>query len=84
MLDDRFGHTAALLASQVPLADWYLRIPDPTLADALLDRIVHSSHRAEHLRYNLRTGAFLSCHCAACSEFGVRFPRIHRREQKDD
>jgi DNA replication protein DnaC len=47
VLDDRFGHTATLIASQIPVANWHLRIPDPTLADALLDRIVHSAHRIQ-------------------------------------
>ena len=45
VLDDRFGHTATLIASQVPVADWHLRIPDPTLADAILDRLVHNAQR---------------------------------------
>ena len=47
VLDDRFGHAATLISSQVPVADWHLRIPDPTLADAILDRIVHSAHRIQ-------------------------------------
>ncbi|RJP49245.1 MAG: AAA family ATPase [Anaerolineaceae bacterium] len=47
VLDDRFGHTATLIASQVPIADWHRRIPDPTLADAILDRLVHTAHRIE-------------------------------------
>ena len=47
VLDDRFGHSSTLLASQVPVADWHLRIPDPTLADAILDRIVHNAQRLE-------------------------------------
>ena len=47
VLDDRFGHTATLIASQVPVADWHLRIPDPTLADAILDRLVHNAQRIE-------------------------------------
>jgi len=45
VLDDRFGHSATLIASQVPVADWHLRIPDPTLADAILDRLVHNAQR---------------------------------------
>jgi DNA replication protein DnaC len=28
VLDDRFGHTATLIASQVPVSDWHLRIPE--------------------------------------------------------
>jgi len=47
VLDDRFGHAATLISSQVPVTDWHLRIPDPTLADAILDRIVHSAHRIQ-------------------------------------
>ena len=47
VLDDRFGHSATLISSQVPVTDWHLRIPDPTLADAILDRIVHSAQRIQ-------------------------------------
>ena len=47
VLDDRFGHTATLIASQVPVSDWHLRIPDPTLADATLDRLIHNDQRIE-------------------------------------
>lgn len=45
VLDDRFGHSATLIASQVPVADWHVRIQDPTLADAILDRLVHNAQR---------------------------------------
>jgi DNA replication protein DnaC len=47
VLDDRFGQTATLIATQVPIPDWHRRIPDPTLADAILDRLVHNAHRLE-------------------------------------
>lgn len=47
VLDDRFGQRATLLASQVPVADWHERFPDPTLADALLDRFIHNAYRLE-------------------------------------
>jgi len=45
VLDDRFGHSSVIIASQVPVTDWHVRFPDPTLADAILDRIVHNAHR---------------------------------------
>ena len=45
ILDDRYGRTATCLISQVPTTEWHARIPDPTLADALLDRILHSAYR---------------------------------------
>jgi len=47
VLDDRFGNTATLIATQVPITEWHRRIPDPTLADAILDRLVHNAHRIE-------------------------------------
>jgi DNA replication protein DnaC len=47
VLDDRFGHSSTLIASQVPVSDWHLRIPDPTLADAILDRLVHNAQRIQ-------------------------------------
>jgi DNA replication protein DnaC len=45
VFDDRFGRVSTLVASQVPVADWFARLPDPTLADSLLDRIVHNAYR---------------------------------------
>jgi DNA replication protein DnaC len=45
ILDDRFGRSSTLVVSQVPVADWYARFPDPTLGDAILDRLVHNAYR---------------------------------------
>ena len=49
ILDDRYGRSATLVATQFPIAVWHSRIPDPTLADAILDRLVHNAHRLELL-----------------------------------
>ena len=45
LFDDRLGKTATLIVSQVPVADWHPRFPDPTLADAILDRTIHNAYR---------------------------------------
>ncbi len=45
IFDDRFGKAATVIVSQIPVADWHLRFPDPTLADAILDRTVHNAYR---------------------------------------
>jgi len=45
LLDDRVGTRATLLTSQLPLTAWHEWLDDPTLADAILDRIVHSAHK---------------------------------------
>jgi len=47
ILDDRYGRSSTMLVSQLPVTDWHLRFPDPTLADAILDRLIHNSYRIE-------------------------------------
>ncbi len=47
ILDDRYGRTATLVATQVPVADWHLRIPDPTLSDSIHDRLIHNAYRLQ-------------------------------------
>lgn len=42
-LDDRYGARASLVTSQFPVEDWHELIGDPTLADAILDRLVYHS-----------------------------------------
>ena len=49
ILDDRYGRTATMVATQFPIGVWHARIPDPTLADAILDRLIHNAHRLELL-----------------------------------
>jgi len=45
LLDDRVGAKATLITSQLAVKAWHAWLADPTVADAILDRIVHSSHR---------------------------------------
>lgn len=45
ILDDRYGRVSTLVASQVPVADWFVRFPDPTVGDGILDRIIHNAYR---------------------------------------
>ena len=45
ILDDRVGTRATLITSQLPIENWHDYIGDPTLADAILDRLVHSAHK---------------------------------------
>jgi DNA replication protein DnaC len=47
LVDDRYHKTATIFCSQLPIKSWHENIKDPTLADAILDRIVHNSHRIE-------------------------------------
>jgi DNA replication protein DnaC len=45
LLDDRVGSRSTLITSQLPVSAWHEWLNDPTLADAILDRIVHAAHK---------------------------------------
>jgi DNA replication protein DnaC len=47
VLDDRYGQAATIVASQMPVTDWFSQIPNPTLADAILDRLIHNAYRIQ-------------------------------------
>jgi DNA replication protein DnaC len=47
ILDDRYGRSATMVVTQVPVTDWHSRIPDPTISDAVLDRLIHNAYRLE-------------------------------------
>lgn len=45
--DVRYQARSTLLTSQLPVANWHTQIGDPTIADSILDRLVHNAHRIE-------------------------------------
>lgn len=47
LVDDREGSGSLLITSQIPTGRWHEIIGDPTLGDAILDRIIHRAHRIE-------------------------------------
>ena len=47
IMDDRHKRSSTILTTQVPVAEWHERMGDPTLADAVLDRIVHQAYRLD-------------------------------------
>jgi DNA replication protein DnaC len=47
LLDDRYGNRSTLVTSQMPVDKWQGLIGDPTLGDAILDRLVHNAYRIE-------------------------------------
>ena len=54
MIEDRHGISSTIIASQLPVANWYDVIGEETIADAILDRLVHSSYRIELKGESLR------------------------------
>ena len=45
IMDDRNGSSSTVIISQLPTDQWYQSIGDNTLADAILDRLMHNAHR---------------------------------------
>jgi len=47
LLEDRYGRKSTIVTSQLPVPSWHEAIGDPTLADAILDRLVHNAYKIE-------------------------------------
>jgi DNA replication protein DnaC len=54
LLEDRYGKKSIIITSQLPVAKWYEYINDPTLADAILDRLTANAHRIDLKGESLR------------------------------
>ena len=57
IVDDRYDKGSLLITSQVPVPQWHDIIADPTLGDAILDRIIHNAHRIQLKGDSLRRRA---------------------------
>jgi len=47
VMEDRYGHASTIVTSQLPRDTWHAWIGDPSLADAILDRLVHNAYKVE-------------------------------------
>ena len=47
VIEDRHGNILTLITSQLPVENWHDHIGDPTIADAILDRLIHNAHRIQ-------------------------------------
>jgi DNA replication protein DnaC len=45
LFDDRYGNSSTIITSQIPISKWHEVIGDPTLADGILDRLLHNAHK---------------------------------------
>jgi DNA replication protein DnaC len=57
ILDDRQGRGSTIVTSQVDVKHWHEMIANPTVADAILDRLVHNAHRLNLAGESMRKGA---------------------------
>ncbi|MBK3518272.1 IS21-like element helper ATPase IstB [Carboxylicivirga marina] len=60
IIDDRYNQTSTIVSSQIPVSVWYDIIGEGTIADAILDRLVNSSHRIDLKGESLRKGYLVS------------------------
>jgi len=60
IIDDRYNEASTIVSSQIPVSAWYELIGEGTIADAILDRIVNSSHRIKLEGDSLRKGKLKS------------------------
>jgi DNA replication protein DnaC len=54
IIEDRHGNRSTIITSQLPVAEWYEVIGEQTIADAILDRVVHDAHRMDLAGESLR------------------------------
>ena len=45
ILEDRYGNRSTIITSQLPTTKWHDHLGDPTIADAVCDRLLHNAHR---------------------------------------
>jgi DNA replication protein DnaC len=45
IFEERYHRKSTLITAQLPIAQWHAMIGEPTIADAILDRIIHNAHR---------------------------------------
>lgn len=57
MMEDRHGRGSTLVTSQLPVEHWHELMGNPTIADAILDRLVHNAHRLTLKGESLRKAA---------------------------
>ena len=57
ILEDRNGRGSTIVTSQLPVEHWHEAIGDPTLADAILDRLIHNAHRLQLAGESMRKRA---------------------------
>ena len=54
MIEDRHGKASMIITSQLPINKWHEVIGDKTVADAIMDRVLHNAHRIELKGESLR------------------------------
>jgi DNA replication protein DnaC len=54
LFEERYQRRSTIITAQLPISGWHQMIGEPTIADAILDRIIHNAHRIELKRDSMR------------------------------
>ena len=54
VIEERHGHASTIVTSQLPIKNWHEQIGDPTIADAILDRLIHNAHK---IKFTMKGGS---------------------------
>lgn len=68
ILDDRYDKSATIITSQLPVKQWHAYLDDPTLADAILDRLVHNAYHLDLSGESIRK---LKANASKASRLGI-------------
>ncbi|MFY1706461.1 ATP-binding protein [Tritonibacter scottomollicae] len=77
LLDDRIGEPATIVCGRLPVENWHAFIDNPTIADAILDRLTIAAHRIELSGPSLRRKA----NCLRYRSVSVRMSKCLSRDQ---
>jgi DNA replication protein DnaC len=77
VIEDRSQRRSTILTSQMPVKQWHEALGDATIADAILDRLVHNAHRIELRGHESLRGSRTAAATAATAAAGASTPRNH-------
>ena len=80
ILEDRHGRASTLMVSQLPVSSWHEVIGEPTIADAICDRIVHGAHRIKLQGDSVRKLYAPACQPGSSRAAGIAPARRHDRD----
>jgi len=68
IVEDRYQSGATVITSQCPISDWHPNIGDPTLADAICDRLLHNAYKIEMRGDSMRRNVSSSVSTGAAAD----------------
>ena len=84
IIEDRYQLRSTVVTSQLPVSEWHDALGEPTIADAILDRLVHNAHRIELHGDSLRRAEDISERSDGRVETDERTKPVQRRNRREN